>query len=243
MRLSNYTKRTFSCVLTYVLCLTLVPPPPARAGVLGGFATEWTQIANNVQLITTYIRQGEQLRQEIMMVLDMTKQGNVLPSQVFGTVMADLARLHSVVQNGRALAYSMGNLDAEFRNRFSGYGYTGNNWYLKYRDWSQTSLDSSLGALKAANLQASQMDSEEAVLRQLRAMSQSSDGRMKAIEVGNQINEQVVQQMMKLRQIMLADMQGKEAFQAAQIQKDASATAATEQFFNTVPAPRDPRKY
>src|SRR5260370_10932569 len=95
MRLLNYTKRTFSCVLTCVLCLTLVPPPPARAGVLGGFATEWTQIANNVQLITTYIRQGEQLRQEIMMVLDMTKQGNVLPSQVFGTVMADLARLHS----------------------------------------------------------------------------------------------------------------------------------------------------
>lgn len=243
MRLSNYTKRTFSCVLTYVLCLTLVPPPPARAGVLGGFATEWTQIANNVQLISSYIRQGEELRQKILMVADMAKQATQLPMQVFGPIMADISSLHGVVQNGRALAYSMANLDAEFRNRFSGYGYAGNTWYLKYRDWAQTSLDSSLGALKAANLQASQMNSEEAVLRQLRTMSQSSDGRLKAIQVANQINEQMIQQMMKLRQIMLADLQGKQAYQAAQIQKDASATAATEQFFNTVPAPRDPRKY
>jgi conjugal transfer/entry exclusion protein len=66
---------------------------------------------------------------------------------------------------------------------------------------------------------------------------------LKAIQVANQINEQMIQQMMKLRQIMLADLQGKQAYQAAQIQKDASATAATEQFFNRVVAPPDPRKY
>ena len=31
---------------------------PARAGVLAGVATEWTQLSNNLQLITSYIRQG-----------------------------------------------------------------------------------------------------------------------------------------------------------------------------------------
>ncbi len=243
MRLSNCSTRVLSTTLAYVLCVTSLTPQPAKAGVLGGFATEWTQIANNVQLISSYIRQGEELRQKILMVADMAKQATELPTQVFGPIMADISTLHSVVQNGRALAYSMANLDAEFRNRFTGYGYAGNTWYLKYRDWAQTSLDSSLGALKAANIQASQMSSEEGVLRQLRSMSTSSDGRLKAIQVANQINEQMIQQMMKLRQIMLADMQGKQAFQAAQIQKDATATAATEQFFKYTPPPRDPRKY
>ena len=33
----------------------------ANAGVVGGFATEWTQLANNLQLINSYLRQGEQL--------------------------------------------------------------------------------------------------------------------------------------------------------------------------------------
>ena len=229
--------RAFTCLL----CLAVVPM--LRAQFLGGFATELTQIANNVQLVSSYIRMGLQLQQELLMVADMIKQGNILPSQVFGSVLADSAKLNSVVQNGQAIAYSMQNLDAAFNSRFSGYGYVGNSWYLKYRAWSQTSLDSTLGALKAANMQASQMNSEEALLQQLRAMSVSADGRMKAIEVGNQINEQMVQQMMKLREIMLADLQGKSSFQAAQIQKDAAAAASAEQFFNRVTAASDPRKY
>ena len=45
------------------------------------------------------------------------------------------------------------------------------------------------------------------------------------------IAEQQTEQLMKLRQIMLADLSSKQAYQAAQIQKDAATTAATEQFF------------
>jgi P-type conjugative transfer protein TrbJ len=51
------------------------------------------------------------------MVADMAKQATELPMQIFGPIMAEISNLHSVVQNGRALAYSMANLDAEFRNR------------------------------------------------------------------------------------------------------------------------------
>jgi P-type conjugative transfer protein TrbJ len=95
-----------------------------EAGVLGGFATEWTQLSNNLQLINSYIRQGEQLRQEILMVLDMAKHTAQAPFQTFGPIQGDIAALHSIVQNGRALAYSMANLDSEFRTRFRGWGYT-----------------------------------------------------------------------------------------------------------------------
>ena len=145
--------------------------------------------------------------------------------------MDDLDELKSVVQRGRALAYSMANLDAEFRSRFRGYGYEARKWFLEYRDWSQTSLDTTLGTLRAAGLQSRQMASEEAVLRQLRAMSRSSDGRLKVLQVGNQILEQQVQQLMKLRQLILADLQSKQAFQAAQMQREAATEAASEQFF------------
>ena len=201
------------------------------AGVLGGFATEWTQLANNLQLVSSYIRLGEQLQQQIKMVLDMTKNSQILPSQVFGTVSSDIARLASVVQGGQALAYSMANLDAEFRTRFRGYGYNSRTWYTDYRTWSQTSLDTTLGTLRAAGLQGQQLQSEQAVLDRLRVMAQTSDGRMQALQVANQIAEQQVQQTMKLRQLMLADLQSKQAFQAAQMQRQAATEAASEQFF------------
>lgn len=203
----------------------------AQAGIIGGFATEWTQLANNLQLITTYIRQGEELRQKILMVLDMVKNTAELPFQIFGPIMAEIGQLAGIVQSGRSLAYSMANLDAEFRNRFRGWGYNARAWFTDYRNWSQTSLDTTLGTLRAAGLQGQQMQSEEAVLRQLRGMASSSDGRMKAIQVANQIAEQQVQQLMKLRQLILADLQSKQAFQAAQIQREASSEAATERFF------------
>jgi P-type conjugative transfer protein TrbJ len=209
----------------------LVLPKLGRAGIIGGLATEWTQLANNLQLINAYIRQGEELRQKILMVADMARNIANLPAQIFGPIMADIGRLASVVQNGRALAYSMANLDAEFRNRFRGYGYNARTWFRDYRDWSQTSLDTTLGTLRAAGLQGEQMASEQAVLAQLRTMAQSSDGRMKALQVSNQIMEQQVQQLMKLRQLILADLQSKQAYQAAQIQKQASEEAGTERYF------------
>ena len=203
----------------------------ARAGVLAGMATEWTQLANNLQLITTYIRQGEELRQKILMVIDMAKNTVELPFQVFGPIMAEIGQLAGIVRSGRSLAYSMANLDAEFRNRFRGWGYNARAWFTDYRNWSQTSLDTTLGTLRAAGLQSQQMQSEEGVLRQLRGMANSSDGRLKAVQVANQIAEQQVQQLMKLRQLILADLQSKQAFQAAQIQREASSEAATERFF------------
>ena len=203
----------------------------ARAGVLAGMATEWTQLANNLQLITTYIRQGEELRQKILMVIDMAKNTVELPFQIFGPIMAEIGQLAGIVQSGRSLAYSMANLDAEFRNRFRGWGYNARAWFTDYRNWSQTSLDTTLGTLRAAGLQSQQMQSEEGVLRQLRGMANSSDGRLKAVQVANQIAEQQVQQLMKLRQLILADLQSKQAFQAAQIQREASSEAATERFF------------
>jgi P-type conjugative transfer protein TrbJ len=202
-----------------------------NAGVLGGFATEWTQLANNLQLVNSYIRMGEQLQQEIRMVLDMTRNSAVLPGQTFGPIATDISRLASIVQGGQALAYTMGNLDAEFRTRFRGWGYNSRTWYTDYRNWSQTSLDTTLGTLRAAGLQGQQLQSEQGVLDQLRMMAQTADGRMQALQVGNQIAEQQVQQMMKLRQLMLADLQSKQAFQAAQMQKQAATEAASERFF------------
>lgn len=137
----------------------------------------------------------------------------------------------------------MANLDSEFRTRFRGWGYNANAWYTQYRDWSQTSLDSTLGALKAAGLQGQQLTSEQAVLSRLRGMAETSDGRLKALQVANQISEQQVQQLMKLRQLIMADLQSKQAFQAAQIQKQAGSEAAEERLFQRGTVGIDSRRY
>ena len=54
---------------------------------------------------------------------------------------------------------------------------------------------------------------------------------MRALQVANEIAEQQVQQLMKLRELMLVDLQSKEAYQAHEVQKEAATEAAVEQFF------------
>ncbi len=122
-------------------------PQPAQAGA---FATEVTQLLNHAQLVMQYLRQAEQLAEAVKQTTDMLKNSRVLAGQVFGPIASDINALASIVQGGQALAYSLANLDTLFKARFPGYGYTGSGYFTQYRTWSQTSLDTTLGALRVA---------------------------------------------------------------------------------------------
>ncbi len=207
-------------------------PPPVRAAMPLPFATEFTQLLNYGQLLSANLTAASQLANQIRQLENSIRNLVQLPNQVFGPIQADINSLGSVVQGGLSLAYSMANLDSQFTSRFKGFaGFTPGNYYNNYQTWSQTSLDTTLGTLRAAGLQGQQLQNEQAVLSSLRGMAQTSDGAMEALQVVGEISEQEVQQLMKLRELMLADLQSKQAFQAAVIQQQANGEAAAQQFF------------
>ena len=87
----------------------------------GAFATEITQIANNLQLVQqyaqmlrSYIRQGEELQQAILDYAESVRNSNPLPGQLFGPIEGELQGLANIVQQGRALNANqlVGQLDA-----------------------------------------------------------------------------------------------------------------------------------
>ena len=223
-------KGTSAVAIIAVMGTAGICPPAARAGVPGLFATEYTQLLNYAELVGQLEKQVVMVENQLTQIADMTKHGLTITDQLFGTVGSDIANLRQIVNTGQALSYTMSNLDGAFRARFPGYSST-TNYGQAYEQWSQTSLDSTLGALQAAGLQNSQFDSDTALLNTLQNQSTSSVGRMQALEVGNQIAENQSEQLMKLRQLMMADMQSKAAFQGAQIQADATKQANSDMFF------------
>lgn len=224
--------------VTILVLLTFCVQSP-QCVEAGAFATEVTQLLNHAELVLQYIRQGEQLANELNMYADMLKNSRTLGAQTFGAITNDLNALAAIVQGGQALAYSLGNLDQLFRQTFPGYAYNAGTYYTQYRNWSQTSLDTTLGTLRAAGLQGQQLQSEQAVLDSLRASLESSNGRLEAIQTLGDISEQQVEQLMKLRELMMADMSSKQAYQAAIIQQQAASEAAAQQFFTYTPATSD----
>jgi P-type conjugative transfer protein TrbJ len=230
-------------IAALLMLFTFGLQPPAQQARAGAFATEFTQLLNHGELVMQYIRQGLQLAEEIKQYADMVRNVKQLPMQIFGPIEKDLKDLASIVQGGMALAYSLAGLDAQFKAVYKGYTHTPHAFYKEYKQWAQTTLDTTLGALRAAGLQGDQLASEQAVLDSLRVMASSSDGRMQALQVLGQISEQQVQQLMKLRELMLADLSSKQAYQAAIIQQEAANAAATEKFFTAAPTKGDGKKF
>ena len=228
-----------SLVLLLLLLLLFAAPGPAQVGP-GPYATEVTQILNHVQLVLSHAVLATQLATQIKMLADAIKNTARNPHQLFWNIQADLNALASVVQGGRALAYSLGNLDALWHQTYPGYGgYARTGYYNRYQNWAQTTLDTVIGAMRAAGLQGQQLNSEVALITNLEAQSQSADGRLLALNVVTQLADQQAQQMQKLREIMLADMQSKAAYYGTMIQQQADQTAASQNFFQYVPAAPD----
>jgi type IV secretion system protein TrbJ len=224
-----------SLVLLLLLLLFCSPPGPALAGP---YATEVTQILNHVQLVLSYAAQANQLATQIKMLADAIKNTVNNPHQLFWNIQADLNALAGIVQGGRSLAYSLGNYDALWHQTYPGYGgYAPTGYYNRYQAWSQTTLDTVVGAMRAAGLQGQQLNSEVTLIQNLEAQSQSADGRLLALNVATQMADQQDQQMQKLRELMLADMQSKAAYYGTVIQQQADQTAASQYFFQYAPAP------
>ena len=145
-------KGTCAVAMIAVMGTATICPPPAHAGVPGVFATEYTQLLNYAELVGQLEKQVSMVENQLTQISDMTKHGLTISDQLFGTVASDIANLRQIVNTGQALSYTMSNMDGAFKVRFPGYSST-TNYGQSYQQWSQTSLDSTLGALKAAGLQ------------------------------------------------------------------------------------------
>ncbi|WP_244482791.1 P-type conjugative transfer protein TrbJ [Mesorhizobium sp. Root102] len=240
-------------ILAGSVALTSVAPIRANAGAVTGNATEWTQLLNNSELIglvgqsaeqiqnqVTQITQlAEQIQNQIRIYENMLQNTAKLPTQVWGQVENDLGKLQGIVNQGQGIAFSMGNVDDVLKQRFQSYADfktklpDGQDFSSAWQSWSDTNRDTIAGTLKAANLTAEQFSTEETTMRQLRSMSESSDGQMKALQVGHQIAAQQVAQTQKLRGLVAQQMTMMGTWYASE-QADLDLATATEQkYFGT----------
>jgi len=233
--------------------LAFVSVSSAYAGTATGAATEWTQLLNNGELVSLVGQSGQQIQNQITQITQLAEQiqnqlniyKNMLqntaqlPSHVWGEVEGDLNQLTNVVKQAQGISFSMGNADDILKQRFKSYADLktnlpdGESFSTTYQSWSDTNRDTIAGTLSAAGLTADQFDSEESTMNQLRSMSESADGQMKALQVGHEIAAQQVAQMQKLRGLVSQQMTMMGTWlQTEQTDKDL-AQARREQFFKS----------
>jgi len=120
-----------------------------------------------------------------------------------------------MVEKGNAIAYSAANLETTMKEKYKHYegyidqfkqdpaGATRKGFEKAYKDWSLNHNANVNNILKTQGFHASQFDDDEAVLQELKSKSSSSQGRMQVLQVGQLIATEEVNQLNKLKQIML----------------------------------------
>lgn len=236
MEANRYTLSGKKCVasLLTISLVALLEPRPARAGGVFLGATEITQLLNHAELVSQYLQQVQQYQTQLQQWQNEIKQAAMLPQQTFSQVEAQLVGLQSVVQGGNALSYAMANMDSQFTSRFASLGYQpGTSYAQRYATWSKTAMDTTQKTLDAAHYQNQQVATQAALLQQLQQDAKSADGQEKAIQTGNEIAAEEANQLLQLRELMMADIQSKAAFQAKQIaEEDEQKRSAG--FYNSV---------
>lgn len=239
--------------LVSVLCLVSLTGSANAGGAVTG-ATEFTQILNNGELIalggqnaeqianqlTQITNQVEMINNQISIYENMLQNTLSLPQQVWGEVEQNLGQLQDIVQQGQAIAFSMGNLDDTLQQRFESYAnFTANGlpsedtFSTMYQTWSDTNRDTISSTLKAAGYTAAQFTTEEATMQKLRAHSQSAEGQKQALQVGHEIAAQQVEQMQKLRGLVSQQMTMMGTwYQSEQTARD-HTKAASDEFFKS----------
>jgi len=172
-------------------------------------------VINEVEMIANQVRQIENMIQNTRNYGRGTWDTEALPR---------LVRLGQVIDQEQAIAYSMANIDGLFRQRYPGYRPV-TDWSREYETWTRTTLDTLRGTLNSVRLHAGDFASEQGRIQTLQAMSDSSEGRMQALQLGNMMAGEQLQQLVKLRQLVMAQINAQNVYMATQTNREAQRAA------------------
>lgn len=245
--------RHLALALPFGVASFVVAPPPANAQwavTCVNCSTVFSQALQYAKEVETAATTAQQLETQIQQYENMVQQGLSLPQSMFSQLTSNLSQIQSLYNQSTALAGNLTNFDSNFAAKFPGYNTyltnTGQNpGYVQsfYNQWTQNGLDSNKTAMSVGGANINEIPSEDSTLSSLVNQSQSAAGRLQAIQAGNQIAAQQVQQMQKLRELVNAQIQNEGTYYAQHIQQQAIDNAFTQTYQSGVVANDTPQSF
>ena len=221
-------------------------PLSASAGGASGMATEWTQLANNAELIAILgketegvaldarqlLTQAELLRTQFLAYQNMIRNTLNLPETIWGDVEASLMGLHQVMTEAQVLAGDGATLDRFLAARmitdplYQAAPIAKEEHAERYDEWSKVTGSALNAALNAARLTVEDVDGEAELLARIAAQGRTAGGQVEAIQIGNELSSSIARQLAHLRTLTAAQTEQTSLFQARWMAEQDAAEAA-----------------
>ena len=205
-------------------------------GTAGAYAMVVLDPTNLIQNTISALKAVESVINEVEMIANQIKQieNMVQNTRTIGGVwdqeaLPRLARLGQIIEQEQAIAYAMAGMDRIFRDRYPGYRPV-TDWSTAYDKWTRTTLDTLRGTMASVRLQADDFADEQRRIQTLTALSDSAEGRMQAIQAGNMLAAEQLQQLAKLRQLMMAQINAQNVYMATVTNRDAQRVATQQEW-------------
>jgi len=249
-------KITISSLLTATL---LTSTYAGSVGGFGGSleVTQWSRFgaetldrANSyAKQLQEYALQAQQYQQQVQQYINqfqsyqqMLQNIGKLPQAQWDQFSQSVQGLKHSLDFGQSLNFTASSYDQDFHNLFKGYDQyltsaagktTSQNavdFQAQYKQLDTSTRDTVNGALKALNLRAEDMQTDEGTMRQLETLSTSAAGQKAAVQAANEIALHQTHQLKKLEETIMtqANMQGE--FMAKQNEEKALRRAATDAY-------------
>lgn len=184
-------------------------------------------VSNLAQNTITATKTADMLTQQLKQVkYEIDNLKTYINNPAWQTNMArELAELNNIVSQSVVLANAMQNLAAQFNKQYPGYQ-PAQDYPQQYQLWSTNTMTIFQETLKNIGVQLSNNQNEQISLEALHSFNNSPQGRLQALQTGNNLAAMTTQQTIQLRQLIANQARAENAYVAYQVQKDQSAEAA-----------------
>lgn len=201
-------------------------------------AQQTLSVAKEAEMVvnqgTQIAQQVQQLEHEIEMLRDMALNSIPAATVAWGETGVALDTLGKAIDLGMSISYAASDVANVFEGRFPGY-VAPTDWPAAYKSWSSSVLDTLRGTLVSAGRNVADARDVQTALDALRSSNDGAQGRLEALQIGNQIASLQVEEIAKLRQLFAAQINAQNAYLGAQEAKEAGAAAAFDAWTENAP--------
>lgn len=175
-------------------------------GGLSGGATEFTQIANNSELIVQVGQLAEQINQQIQMVQDMIHNTLALPKKLIGDITGAIDAVMGAYNDVQGILNRLSNIDEEFYNMFyselQSLGWT-ENYSEKYFELSKGLEKEAKKRIESLKVAADDITDSSKILEKLSNNANSAEGRNAIEQAGNEFLGFMGGELVKVRALLV----------------------------------------
>ena len=179
----------------------------------------------SLKMVSQVINSLRQVQNQIRLIEYQVKNTNIFSSQQWQDASSALQEMRTTIQQGNSISYAMSNLQDEFVKLYPGYSDSPFNqvdFPKKLKALINTGQKTLNNALQALSVSSEQLRSEKAFNSFLHAQAQSTQGRLQALSLGNEIASQQISQTQKLREVMMAQTNAQVEYMAYKTQMEAN---------------------